>query len=542
MKIVTRSRRRRNRSRVLVERETCETAGDMEAKLAGDAEERRQPSNFPYSNWGPGAAILGLVLAIGVGIMLGIPALLLGQQHGEIERFSPPVYSDGESFDDVDSTAIAVDSASGIVYADHETGVVAFKVSGQQLPDASFGGFGDSQGIAVDERSGRIYVSDQERGEVSVYRHGRAAEAPQRVNRFKTASLPDGQASDFEPERLAVDPAAGDVYVIDRSGDAVDRFSAGGAFLGQLDAADSPAGEFDFDGSEDGNDIAVDDAGNVYVAVSGDGPGTVWAFARDGSLLWEMPAEDDAEVCGVGLDSKGRLWIADASSGIGRYDVRPNSTKLPTATGQTAAPDSEACEFAFADSGDLFVAREGDAELTTGASVGVQIGTVLGFLLVPMAIAAWRGAATMREILARLGVRRFELSAFKWIGAAIGAYLLFAFLYSSLIVVPEQEDIAKAFGSLPVQILLIAIAAPISEEICFRGMLFGGLREKLPRYGAALIAAVLFGGLHALTGITAVPPLIAFGFVLALLYEKTGSIVPCILLHMLNNSVALLAQ
>ena len=39
-----------------------------------------------------------------------------------------------------------------------------------------------------------------------------------------------------------------------------------------------------------------------------------------------------------------------------------------------------------------------------------------------------------------------------------------------------------------------------------------------------------------------VPPLIAFGVILALLYEKTGSIVPGILLHMLNNSVALLGQ
>ena len=38
------------------------------------------------------------------------------------------------------------------------------------------------------------------------------------------------------------------------------------------------------------------------------------------------------------------------------------------------------------------------------------------------------------------------------------------------------------------------------------------------------------------------PPLIAFGFILALLYERTGSIVPGILLHMLNNTVALLAQ
>ena len=70
-------------------------------------------------------------------------------------------------------------------------------------------------------------------------------------------------------------------------------------------------------------------------------------------------------------------------------------------------------------------------------------------------------------------------------------------------------------------------------------MLFGGLREKLPRIAAALICGLIFGALHALTGITAVPPLIVFGFLLALLYERTGSIMPGILLHMLNNIVAL---
>jgi membrane protease YdiL (CAAX protease family) len=73
-------------------------------------------------------------------------------------------------------------------------------------------------------------------------------------------------------------------------------------------------------------------------------------------------------------------------------------------------------------------------------------------------------------------------------------------------------------------------------------MLYGGLRTKLPIVPAALIGGLVFGGLHALTGITAVPPLIAFGFLLCLLYEKTGSVVPGIVLHMLNNSVALLGQ
>jgi membrane protease YdiL (CAAX protease family) len=190
----------------------------------------------------------------------------------------------------------------------------------------------------------------------------------------------------------------------------------------------------------------------------------------------------------------------------------------------------------------LFFQEPDGEDLTVTGNVLVQVGTVLGFLLVPMAIASWRGAQGLPEIFARLGVRRFKPSAFMWVGAAIGAYLLFAFFYSLLIVVPEQEDIAESFGPVGVQVLLIVIGASISEELCFRGMLYAGLREKLPKYGAALLAALFFGGLHALTGVTAVPPLIAFGFILALLYEKTGSIVPCILLHMLNNSVALLAQ
>lgn len=189
----------------------------------------------------------------------------------------------------------------------------------------------------------------------------------------------------------------------------------------------------------------------------------------------------------------------------------------------------------------VILGGNGHGELTDAGNAAAQFAAELGFLLVPIAIAAARGA-TPRQALAQLGFRRFRRSAFGWMLAAIGAYLAFAIVYTVVFGEPHQKDVAEDLGPVAVQVLLIAVAAPVCEETCFRGFLFGGLRERLPRLAAALISALVFGGLHATTGVSAVPPLIFFGFVLALLYEKTGSIVPGILLHMLNNSVALLGH
>ena len=181
----------------------------------------------------------------------------------------------------------------------------------------------------------------------------------------------------------------------------------------------------------------------------------------------------------------------------------------------------------------------GANDLSATALALAQLAQELAFLLAPFAIAASKGA-TLVEGMRRLGLVAFRwLTALKWTGAVIGIYLLFVIAYVAVVGEPEQEDFADDLGPLWIQILLIAIAAPIGEEICFRGMLFGGFRERLPMWAAGLISAALFGLLHVTTGISVVPPLIAFGFLLALLYERTGSFVPCILLHMLNNSVAL---
>jgi hypothetical protein len=189
------------------------------------------------------------------------------------------------------------------------------------------------------------------------------------------------------------------------------------------------------------------------------------------------------------------------------------------------------------------IGNNGHGELTTFGNIGTQAMTELGFLAVPVTLAFQHGATTLALVLARLGVRRFRIpTALKWIGAFIAVYLVFNAVYVAAFGEPHQKDIAEGFGPVPVQVLLIVVLAPIAEETCFRGMLYGGLRKQLGVVPAALIGGFVFGALHALTGITAVPPLIVFGFLLCLLYEKTGSIVPGIALHMLNNSVALLGQ
>lgn len=182
-----------------------------------------------------------------------------------------------------------------------------------------------------------------------------------------------------------------------------------------------------------------------------------------------------------------------------------------------------------------------EAEFSTGANVLLQLLAATSFVLASFAVAALRGA-NLRAALWRLGVQRFRNSAWLWMLAAIGAYLVFAAVYVALVGEPEQEDIADSFGPWQLQVLLVVLAASISEEICFRGMLFAGIRERLPMWAAGLVSAAIFGGLHVFTGPTAVPPLIVFGFILCFLYEKTGSIVPGIVLHMLNNAAALAAQ
>lgn len=168
---------------------------------------------------------------------------------------------------------------------------------------------------------------------------------------------------------------------------------------------------------------------------------------------------------------------------------------------------------------------------------------VLGIALVAVAV-GFASPGAGGHPLQRLGLRRFKLSGLGLALAAYGSYLFFGVIYS-IFVQPEQQDITRDLGvdeSTLATIaggFLIVLVAPISEEIFFRGFMFGGLRTRLSLWPAAAISATVFASLHLSGGnITIVPPLLVLGLLFAWLYEYTGSLGPPIALHMVNNAVA----
>ncbi|HRV60824.1 MAG TPA: CPBP family intramembrane metalloprotease, partial [Solirubrobacterales bacterium] len=151
------------------------------------------------------------------------------------------------------------------------------------------------------------------------------------------------------------------------------------------------------------------------------------------------------------------------------------------------------------------------------------------------------GGVNWRQAAGRLGFHRFRPgNAAKWIGIGIVAYIAFAIIYVSIFGEPKQDDIAGDFGPVWSQILLIVILAPLSEEICFRGMLFGGFRTRFNLPVAAIGAGLVFGALHFSTGPSAVPQLMVLGAIFAVVYDRTESIWPPIIFHAINNAYVLI--
>jgi membrane protease YdiL (CAAX protease family)/Tfp pilus assembly protein PilF len=130
--------------------------------------------------------------------------------------------------------------------------------------------------------------------------------------------------------------------------------------------------------------------------------------------------------------------------------------------------------------------------------------------------------------------------------AGLGAVIGFSFLYDHFIEhltgrpIADQDIVTLLKAGLQkspwLTVIGISLAAPITEEILFRGLLFGCLQRWLKPGWVVVITAAAFSLAH--MQLVFIPPLFAVGLVLGLARQKTGNLALPIFLHALNNGVA----
>jgi membrane protease YdiL (CAAX protease family) len=158
-------------------------------------------------------------------------------------------------------------------------------------------------------------------------------------------------------------------------------------------------------------------------------------------------------------------------------------------------------------------------------------------------LAAWLfSLRTAGRSLALWGFRRPNRAFFWTIPLGLGMVYVVSFVHD-LMVQPEQQDIVTSFprsgAGVALFILVAVIMAPLFEEIVFRGFIFRGFANSWGWVWGALASAAVFGFAHLQLDVFV--PLATLGFVLAWAYKQTGSIWTCITMHVLFNTIAVLA-
>ncbi len=83
--------------------------------------------------------------------------------------------------------------------------------------------------------------------------------------------------------------------------------------------------------------------------------------------------------------------------------------------------------------------------------------------------------------------------------------------------------------------ILVSFIGPVAEETFFRGFAYPALRKRIGIKNAIILVSFIFALLH--TNLVGFLPIMALGVLLAYLYEKTGSLIPSITVHVLHNLI-----
>lgn len=200
----------------------------------------------------------------------------------------------------------------------------------------------------------------------------------------------------------------------------------------------------------------------------------------------------------------------------------------------------------------IWYAVTGDEDLSLAGQAVSQIGLWTGMVGVILVASHRKGAGTLAE--------DFGFKA-KWSDMGLGlvvavavqllvlpgiAYLLRPLLGEPEVSGPVQDLLDKSQGPAFVGLILsVVVAAPIVEELFFRGLLLRSLQRRMPDRAAVALCAVTFGIAHGSTlpvdaVLLVMISLTVFGAILALMAVRTGRLGSSIVAHAVFNLFTLL--
>ncbi len=214
----------------------------------------------------------------------------------------------------------------------------------------------------------------------------------------------------------------------------------------------------------------------------------------------------------------------------------PRTPRLYHAGARSALPPNAALGALFAGIASIFVIHAMAQELGWSVLVALTVSGLV-MLLLPLAV-MWRLGLRGDALGLRLP-RPVPVIAAVLIGTT--AWLVNVRLVQLL---PFKEGTLKTLNAvvdeppLVLALLAIAVVPAVCEEVLFRGAVQRALTTRLFPIAAVAVTAVLFAGYH-MSPIQLLPTF-TLGVLLGGLAHRADSVVPAMIAHFLNNTMAIL--